>query len=276
MAMQPYATPIEKVWYRVFRVVCVGVLVFLMLPVLVIIPLSFNVSSFLTYPLDGFSLRWYQEIFNPSGPWMAALKNSLIVAPLATLLAMVLGTLAAVGLNRADFPGKSLLLALLISPMVVPLVIVAVGMYFFFAQVGLLNSYAGLVLAHTVLGVPFVVITVNATLQGFDPNQIRAGASLGADPLTVFFKVVLPQILPGVASGGLFAFATSFDEVVVALFIASPSERTLPMQMFSGIRENISPAIAAMATILILLSVLLLLVMEWLRRRNEKLKAQND
>jgi putative spermidine/putrescine transport system permease protein len=157
--------------------------------------------------------------------------------------------------------------------MVVPLVIVAVGMYFFFAQVGLLNSYTGLVLAHTVLGVPFVVITVNATLQGFDFNQMRAGASLGASPVRVFFTVVLPQIVPGMVSGGLFAFATSFDEVVVALFIASPTERTLPIQMFSGIRENISPAIAAMATVLVLISTLLLITMEFLRRRSERLKA---
>jgi len=273
MSLQPFATPIEKVWYWAFRIFCAGILFFLMLPVLVIVPLSFNSGSFLTYPLDGFSLRWYEEIFNSQGPWLAALKNSMVVAPFATLLAMILGTVAAVGLNRADFPGKGLLLALLISPMVVPLVIVAVGMYFFFAQIGLLNSYTGLILAHAALGVPFVVITVNATLQGFDHNQVRAGASLGANPLQVFFKVVLPQILPGVASGGLFAFATSFDEVVVALFIASPSERTLPMQMFSGIRENISPAIAAMATILIVMSALLLLVMELLRRRNERLKS---
>lgn len=274
MSLQPFATPVEKVWFWAFRIFCAGVLLFLILPVLVIVPLSFNVSSFLTYPLEGFSLRWYQEIFSPNGPWLAALKNSLIVAPFATLLAMSLGTLAAVGLNKADFPGKGLILALLISPMVVPLVIVAVGMYFFFAEVGLLNSFFGLVLAHAVLGTPFVVITVNATLQGFDHNQVRAGASLGANPLQVFFKVVLPQILPGVASGGLFAFATSFDEVVVALFIASPSERTLPMQMFSGIRENISPAIAAMATVMIVLSALLLLVMELLRRRNEAIKKQ--
>ncbi|PMR72475.1 ABC transporter permease [Billgrantia endophytica] len=272
MALPPYASPIEKVWFWVFRGVCGLVLLFLIAPVLVIIPLSFSSSSFLTYPLPGFSLRWYEAIFS-SGPWMNSLKNSLIVAPLATLLAMTFGTLAAVGLNRADFPGKGLIIALLISPMVVPLVIVAVGMYFFFAQVGLLNSYAGLVLAHTVLGVPFVVITVNATLQGFDFNQVRAGASLGANPLRVFFTVVLPQIVPGVVSGGLFAFATSFDEVVVALFIASPTERTLPIQMFSGIRENISPAIAAMATILILLSTLMLITMELLRRRSERLKG---
>lgn len=272
MSLQPYASPIERIWFWVFRIFCGLILLFLMVPVLVIIPLSFSDSTFLTYPIQGFSLRWYEQIFS-AGPWMDSLKNSLIVAPLATILAMIFGTLAAVGLNRADFPGKGLILALLISPMVVPLVIVAVGMYFFFANLGLLNSYTGLVIAHAALGVPFVVITVNATLQNFDYNQMRAGASLGASPLRVFFTVVLPQIIPGVASGGLFAFATSFDEVVVALFIASPTERTLPIQMFSGIRENISPAIAAMATLLILMSVVLLLVMEFLRRRSEKLST---
>ncbi|WP_020559771.1 ABC transporter permease [Thiofilum flexile] len=268
--IQPYTSRLERIWFWAFRLFCGLVLIFLMLPVLVIIPLSFNSSSFLTYPLSGFSWQWYETIFSP-GPWLESLKNSLIVAPLATLLAMIFGTLAAVGFNRAEFPGKNLLMALIISPMVAPLVIVAVGMYFFFAQVGLLNSYLGLVLAHAVLGVPFVVITVNATLQGFDTNQMRAGASLGANPVQVFFDIVLPQILPGVISGGLFAFATSFDEVVVALFIASPTERTLPIQMFSGIRENISPAIAAMATIMILMSVLLLLVVELLRRRSVRI-----
>ncbi|MBA2779601.1 ABC transporter permease [Billgrantia kenyensis] len=272
MSLPPYASPVEKIWFWVFRIFCGLVLLFLIAPVLVIIPLSFSSGSFLTYPLPGFSLRWYEAIFTSSS-WMGALRNSLIVAPMATLLAMILGTLAAVGLNRAEFPGKGLILALLISPMVVPLVIVAVGMYFFFAQIGLLNSFAGLILAHTVLGVPFVVITVNATLQGFDFNQVRAGASLGANPVRVFFTIILPQIVPGVVSGGLFAFATSFDEVVVALFIASPTERTLPIQMFSGIRENISPAIAAMATLLILISTLLLVTMELLRRRSERLKS---
>ena len=271
MALPIYASRTEKIWFWAFRIFCGLVLLFLILPILVIVPLSFSDSSFLTYPITGYSLQWYREIFTAGGPWMESLTNSLIIAPFATLLAMILGTLAAVGLNQAHFPGKGLLMALILSPMIVPLIIVAVGMYFFFANIGLLNSYTGLILAHAVLGVPFVVITVNATLQGFDYNQMRAGASLGASPTRTFFDIVLPQILPGVISGGLFAFATSFDEVVVALFLASPTERTLPMQMFSGIRENISPAIAALATLLIIMSVLLLLVMEWLRRRGEKL-----
>jgi putative spermidine/putrescine transport system permease protein len=218
------------------------------------------------------SLRWYQEFFT-SAPWRLSLRNSLIVASATTLLATTLGTLAALGLTRARLPGQSLLMALIVSPMIVPVVIVAVGVYFAYAPFGLTSSLLGLTLAHTALAAPFVVITVAATLQGFDRNQARAGASLGASPAVVFFRIVLPLILPGVISGALFAFVTSFDEVVVALFVTGPAERTLPRQMFNGIRENISPVIAAAATLVILLSVLLLTTLELLRRRNERLRG---
>jgi putative spermidine/putrescine transport system permease protein len=236
------------------------------------VPLSFSSGTFLTFPLPGVSLRWYQEFFT-SAPWQLALRNSLIVASATTVIATVLGTLAALGLTRADFPGKTALTGVIISPMIVPLVIVAVGVYFFYAPLGLTGSLVGLTLAHTALAVPFVVITVTATLQGFDRNQVRAGASLGASPAVVFFRVTLPLILPGVISGALFAFVTSFDEVVVALFVTGPAERTLPRQMFNGIRENISPVIAAAATLLIALSVLLMATVEALRRRNERLRG---
>ena len=273
--LPPYASKAEKLARFGLVTVCLLVLLFVIIPVLVIIPLSFNSSSFLTYPMDGFSLRWYEELMS-SQEWRQAFKNSFIIAPAATALAMIFGTLASVGLCRGNFRFKGVIMAFLISPMIVPLVIVAVGLYFFFAKLQLLNSYTGLVLAHAMLGVPFVVITVNATLQGFDNNLSRAAASLGAPPLTVFFKVILPLIAPGVISGGLFAFATSFDEVVVTLFLSSPSQRTLPLQMFSGIRENISPNIAAVATIMVILSVLMLLTLEVLRRRNEKLKIKQQ
>ena len=239
---------------------------------MIIVPLSFSSGTFLTFPLPGLSLRWYQEFFT-SAPWRLSLRNSLIVASATTLLATTLGTLAALGLSRARLPGQSLLMALIVSPMVVPLVIVAVGVYFAYAPLGLTSSLLGLTLAHTALAAPFVVITVSATLQGFDHNQARAGASLGASPTVVFFRIVLPLILPGVISGALFAFVTSFDEVVVALFVTGPAERTLPRQMFNGIRENISPVIAAAATLVILLSVLLLTALELLRRRNERLRG---
>nr|WP_276209535.1 ABC transporter permease [Pseudomonas lutea] len=272
--MNHHSTRIERIWSPIFSVFSLGMLIFLVVPILVIVPLSFNEGSFLSYPLSGFSLRWYEE-FLGSQEWMRALRNSLIIAPAATLLATALGTLAAVGLARGEFRGKGLVTAVLISPMIAPLVIVAVALYFFFAQMNLLNSYLGLVLAHAVLGVPFVVITVSATLQGYDRNLSRAAASLGAPPFFAFRKVMLPLIAPGVISGGLFAFATSFDEVVVTLFLASPAQRTLPMQMFGGIRENLNPTIAAAATLMIGASALLLLLMEWLRRRNEKLRGSS-
>ena len=268
-----YASPIERVWYYAFRAICGLVLIFLMLPILVIAPLSFNSDSFLLYPMSGFSLRWYDE-FLTSPTWRQALMNSFIVSPFATLLAMLLGTPAAVGLTRMDFPGKSLLTAILISPMVVPVVIVGVATYLVFAPIGLTGSYVGLILVHAALGVPFVVTTVSATLQGFDFNLVRASASLGANPLTTFFRVTLPLVAPGVISGGLFAFGTSFDEVVVTLFLAGPEQTTLPRQMFSGIRENISPTIAAVATILTVLSTLMLITLEWLRRRSERMRGE--
>lgn len=267
-----YATLAQR--FSRYGLYCFGglVLAFLMLPILVIVPLSFNSDSFLLYPMSGFSLKWYQEFFF-SAVWRNALINSLIVAPFATMLAVVLGTMAAIGLTYAEFRGKALLTSMLISPMVVPVVIVGVATYISFAPLGLTGSYLGLILAHAVLGVPFVVTTVSATLQGFDQNLVRAAASLGANPLSAFLRVTLPIIAPGILSGGLFAFGTSFDEVVVTLFLASPSQTTLPRQMFAGIRENISPAIAAAATILIALATLMLLTLEWLRRRAERLRT---
>jgi len=271
--LNPYMSPVERAWYYALRILCALVLLFLIVPVLVIVPLSFNSGSFLVYPLQGFSMRWYEALFS-SADWMRSLKNSMLIAPAATFLAVVLGTLAAVGLTRAEFRGKALLMTILISPMVVPVVIIGVASYLFFAPLGMGNSYLSLILVHAVLGVPFVIITVSATLQGFNYNLVRAAASLGASPLTAFFRVTLPLIAPGVISGALFAFATSFDEVVVTLFLAGPEQITLPRQMFSDIRENLSPTIAAAATLLIGFSIALLLTLEWLRGRAEKLRTQ--
>jgi putative spermidine/putrescine transport system permease protein len=262
----------ERFWRIVLYCMSALVLFFLMAPILAIVPLSFNSGTFLTYPLEGFSLRWYHEFFT-SGPWTRALRNSFIIAPASAALATVLGTMAALGLTRADFPGKGMVMAILLSPMIVPVVIVAVGFYFFFAPLGLTASYTGLIMAHTALGTPFVVITVSATLQSFDVSLARAAASLGANPVLAFFRVILPLIAPGVFSGALFAFATSFDEVVVVLMVAGPEQRTLPREMFSGLRENISPTITAVATVMILVSVIMLASLELLRRRNERLRG---
>lgn len=247
------------------------VLIFLVAPIVIIVPLSFSSGSFFYYPLPGFSLRWYQDFF-ASSFWLPSVWNSLIVGTAATLLATTLGTLAALGLWRTRFPGQSVLLAVLISPMVVPVIIVAVAVYFAFAPLGLTNGYAGLILAHTTLAAPFVVVTVLATLAGFDRTLLRAAASLGARPLTTFRHVTLPLILPGVLSGAVFAFAASFDEVVVALLIAGPGQRTLPRQMFAGINNNLSLTITAAATMLIALSLALMAFVSWLRRRSERLR----
>jgi putative spermidine/putrescine transport system permease protein len=261
-----YSTWLDKLGWYALRILCIGVLLFLLAPILVIIPLSFSNSSFLAYPIPGWSMQWYDNLFS-SDDWARATRNSFIVAPLATLLATVLGTMAAVGLARVNFIGKATLMSLLISPMVVPIVVVGVSTYLFFAKIGLADTYTGLVLVHAALGAPFVLTTVLATLQGFNHNLVRASLSLGAGPLETFFRVTLPIIAPGVISGALFAFATSFDEVVVTLFIAGPTQVTLPRQMFTGIRENISPTIAAVATLLIIFTTLLMLGLEWLRGR---------
>jgi putative spermidine/putrescine transport system permease protein len=264
-----------RFWNGLFNLYGAAVLLFLVIPVLIIVPLSFNAGSFLSYPLNGFSLRWYQAFFH-SREWLEALGNSLLIAPLATLLATVLGVLASIGLVRGEFRGKTLVMAIIISPMIAPVVIVAVGLFFFFARISLLNSYLGLVLAHAMLGVPFVVITVTAVLKNYDRNLTRAAASLGAPPWQAFIKVTLPLIAPGVFSGALFAFAASFDEVVVTVFLASPAQRTLPIQMFAGIRENLDPTIAAAASLMVGAALVLLLVMELLRRRGARIRGISD
>ncbi len=282
MALPVYATTAERVWHYVFNVFCAGVFVFLIAPILVIIPLSFNAEPYFTFTegmlrLDpeAYSLRWYRDfVQNPQ--WLHAVRNSIIIASSATLLATTLGTIAALGLSRAEMPLRKTVMSILIAPMIVPIIIAAAAMYFFYSQLDLAQTYAGIILAHTALGTPFVVITVTATLSGFDRSLVRAAQSLGAGPAFTFFKVVLPLILPGVISGALFAFITSFDEVVVVLFLAGYEQRTIPRQMWAGIREQISPTILAVATILILISIALLATVELLRRRSLRLRGVRE
>ena len=204
---------------------------------------------------------------------MRSIRNSFIIGIAATLLSTTLGTLAALGLSKSEMPAKGLIMGILISPMIVPLIISAAGMFFFFSSIKIAQTYLGVVLAHAALGTPFVVITVTATLVGFDHSLTRAAANLGASPTRTFFKITMPLILPGVISGALFAFITSFDEIVVVLFVAGVEQRTIPREMWSGIREDISPTILAVATILVLISVALLTVVELLRRRGERLRG---
>ncbi|OEO23174.1 polyamine ABC transporter permease [Pseudomonas sp. J237] len=255
------------------------VLFFLIMPILVIIPLSFNVEPFfsftkgmLTFQPEAYSMRWYSAIFSDP-KWVLAIKNSFFIGICATVIATALGTCAAVGLARDDMPARRLITALLLSPMIVPLIITAAGMFFFYSDLGLAGNYLGVILAHAALGTPFVIITVTATLAGFDYSLVRAGLNLGARPVRVFWDIIMPLIRPGVISGALFAFITSFDEVVVILFMAGPQQRTIPRQMFSGLREQINPSILAIATLLIIFSIIMLVTIELLRRRSARLRG---
>jgi putative spermidine/putrescine transport system permease protein len=271
MALPVHASPVERVVHHGARLATVAVVAFLLVPIVVIFPLSFTSGTLLIYPLRGLSLRWYADFFtNPL--WVDATRNSLLVAVATTALATGLGTLAALGLHRGRSRLKPLVMGILVAPLAVPIIVAAVAIFYFYAWVGLARTYAGLVLAHTTLALPFVVVTVAATLQGFDPNLARSAASLGASPLQVLLRVTLPLIAPGVVSGALFAFVTSFDELVVVLFLASPQQHTLPRQIWSGVTENISPTITAAAVVLILVSVALMAAVEALRRRGERLR----
>lgn len=286
----PYLTPGQVLWHYTFRVICGAIFVFLITPILVVMPLSFNAQDFFTFTPEmlrfeasGYSLKHYQDFFS-NNEWQRSFKNSLIIAPIATIISVSFGTLAAIGLSQSHVPGRRAIMAIMISPMIVPLIISATGMFFFYSDIGnwlegtlgmnkTFVGYVKVVLAHAVLGIPFVIITVTATLVGFDRSLTRAAANMGANPVTTFFRVQMPLILPGVISGGLFAFITSFDEVVVVLFVGSASQKTLPWQMFTGLREQISPTILAVATILVGISILLLATVEMLRRRSERLRG---
>ena len=299
LPLPPYASSKEVLWFYTFRTICGAIFVFLITPIIILIPLSFNQEPYFSFTpgmlaLDpaAFSTRWYWDILQNgmvdpeaitgwwsdvwnNAQWVRSIRNSFYIGILATILSTALGTLAAIGLASSDMPWRRPIMALLISPMIVPLVITASGLAFFFADIKLVKTYWGIILAHAVLGTPFVIITVTATLSGFDKSLTRASANMGAGPVRTFFKVQMPLILPGVISGALFAFITSFDEVVAVLQLADVRQRTIPRQMFSGIREQISPTILAVATILVIISIALLTVVELLRRRSERLRGMS-
>ncbi len=242
------------------------VVIFLISPLLVILPLAFTSSAFLTYPIPSFSTRWFEELMVNS-VWSRAIVNSLIIALATTALATVLGTLAALGLRSQDIGMKSQLRTLFLLPMVVPAVVLGVGMQALFVRLGFNSTYWSVSVAHTVVAMPFVVISVSGALTGIDRRVERAALSLGAPPWKVFSLVTLPLAMPGVLSGAALAFATSLDEVVLTLFVAGPNQRTLARQMFSTLRENISPAIAAAAFIIIIGTVVIALALMLARRK---------
>ena len=290
MALPVYATFSQRLWHYAYLAICAVVLFFLVAPLIVVIPLSFSKSPFLHFTpeflrLDpeAFSLRWYRIMIGDcsapdittvcSDRWKDGARNSLFIAIFATFFATTLGTLASLALSRVYTPFRRTLMAVMISPLIVPLIITASGMFMFFAKFQLVATFTGMIIAHTVLGIPFVVITVTATLISFDHNLTRAASGLGGTPFYNFFKIQVPLITPGVVAGALFAFITSFDEVVIVLFIGSQNQITLPRQMWAGIRQEISPTILSVATILVILSILMLTTVELLRRRSERLRG---
>lgn len=238
---------------------------FLIGPILAFVPMAFNDVAILHYPIQHFSLRWFRALF-ASPDWSRTLLNSFLVAAGTTVLALLIGVTAAIGLWRWRSAGKNVLMVLIMTPMIVPSVIGATSMYFAFARVGLDYSYLGLVLAHCAFAAPIVVVTVSAALQRFDGNLLRAAASLGASPLLSFRRVTLPLILPGVVSGAVFAFAISFDDVVAALFLAGPDQRTLPVQMYMRSGDLFDLVIAAAATVMLVIAIALMAILLFVRR----------
>ena len=256
----------------ILYVFCAMVLVYLVFPVLVVIPLSFSSAQYLTFPPPGFSLQWYRNFFTRSD-WVSAAILSFWVGSVVMILATILGTLASIGLVRGRFPGRGVVNTFIVSPLIVPAIIVAIGIYFFYAQLGLVGRPIALITAHTALAVPFVVVNVTATLYGFDERLEYAAMNLGANRLRTFWHVTLPIIRPGVLAGALFAFITSWDELIVAIFISGTGAVTLPRKMWDSIRFQIDPTIAAVSTLLIIITGSLFFSAEMLRRRSERMRT---
>lgn len=259
-------------WRWPYALFCFFVLTYLVFPLSVIVPISFSSATGLQFPPPGFSLKWYRAYFG-SETWTQATLTSFQIAALATVLATVLGTLAALALHRARFPGKGFLQAFFISPILIPVIIIAVAIYRLYAELDLVGSRVGVALAHAVLAMPYVLVTVSATLVGLDPMLERAALGLGANRWRAFGYVTLPLIRPGVLAGALFAFITSFDEVVIVIFIGSWSAETLPKVMWESIRTGIDPVISAVSVLLISLSVAILITVHLLQRWTERLRG---
>jgi putative spermidine/putrescine transport system permease protein len=257
-------------WRRLGWVFSILVLFFLIAPIVIVLPLSFSSGSFFSYPLPGISMRWYSELFD-NYKWVLALKNSMIIAVSSAALSTVLGISASIALCMTDIPFKKAIYALLLAPLVMPLVIVAVACFLFYSQLGLTGSRLGLILAHTALGVPYVIIVASAALKNFDMTLIKAARSLGASSIMTFKRVIFPAIAPAVFAGAIFAFVSSFDEIVITIFLAGPEQVTLPVRLLEGIRDEMTPVVVSAAVIMIMISMGAMLVAEMIRRRSERL-----
>jgi ABC-type spermidine/putrescine transport system permease subunit II len=268
--MIPEKNPAERSLIRstLYYTFCGLVMLFLILPNFVVFPISFSSATYLEFPPQQLSLRWYNDYFSRA-EWVSATFTSFEVAIVVTFTAVILGSLAAYGIVRGRFPGKNFINSLIIAPMVAPVLVTAVAIYMFFSKLGLTGSLAGFIIAHTVLATPFVVIVMSASLRGVNIELEQAAMNLGANRFTTLRRIVFPLALPGMISSGLFAFLISFDELIIAIFISSPTITTLPKKLWDGIRTEINPTIAAISTMLITLSVIVLVIVALVRRHFE-------
>lgn len=242
------------------------VLAFLLLPTLIVIPMSLGEASHIQFPPKGLTLKWYQDYFSDPD-WMGATWFSLKTAFATTAGAAVIGTLASFALVRGNLPGARALQALTLAPLIVPHIVLAVALYLVFAPIGLTGNFVGFAIAHTMLSVPYVMLTVSAALQRFDPALELAALNCGASRAQAFWYVVLPNIAPGVAAGAVFAFLASFDEATVAFFISGVEGKTITRKLFEDIDYNLTPVIAAASTVMVVVSLTLMGAVEWLRSR---------
>ncbi|MCA3360008.1 MAG: ABC transporter permease [Roseomonas sp.] len=241
---------------------------YLVLPILIILPVSLTDQRFLSLPQESLSLRHFATVLG-SPEWLHSIWQSFIIAVASTILSVVVGTLCAIGCWRISSRATELIRALMLLPLIIPSIVYAIGLYRYFGPLDLLDRFLGVVIAHGVTGVPYVVITVSTALAAFDPRLEQAARGMGASLSQTLRWVILPRIAPGIFSGGIFAFIHSWDELVMVLFIASRDVFTLPRRIWDGINENVDPAIAAVAMILILFTLLLLLLDQFMRRRRE-------
>lgn len=246
---------------------------FLIAPTAIVVPMSVTTTSSFNFPPKGFTLRWYQNLFTDDA-WLSALFNSFKVAMLVVVVATLIGTACAVGIYRTGGKISQLAQAIFLTPMAVPGVVLAIGLYSVFLRMGLLGSLMGFVMAHSVLAVPLVLINVLASLQGYDQKLELAAASLGANRSTIFRTVTMPLIMPGIVAGALFAFITSFDEVVLSVFIQSPYLQTLPVKIFRSMTRDSDPTVAAVAVVTLFMSLVVILIAHMTNERQRRVRTR--
>lgn len=255
------------------KVIVALILSALTAPILIIFVMSFTSVSYFQFPPPGFSVKWYQAFFNDAS-WMESLFRSLQISFFTTILAVVIGTIAANAVMRLDFPGKQFFMALMVAPMIIPVIILGIALYRFFAPLQMTGTITGMVLSHSILSIPIVFVTVLASLKGMDRNLELAAMGLGSTPIEAFFKITVPFIRPALFSSALFAFLISFDELVVTIFLAGPTTKTLPVKMWEDLRTQVNPTIAAISSILIISIVMIYILQGWLSQRAAKAKGQ--